>query len=125
VYETEPIGPPQPAYLNAVIEVETELDARSLLEECLEVEASLGRVRDEPWGPRTIDIDLLAFGEEEIDEPGLVVPHPRAHERAFVLVPWLELESHPRLAGGRRLETLRMDDLLDVRPVAPPLLEPD
>jgi 2-amino-4-hydroxy-6-hydroxymethyldihydropteridine diphosphokinase len=124
VYETEPVGPPQPDYLNAVIEVATDLDARALLEACLEVEASLGRVRGEPWGPRTIDVDLLAFGDEDIDEPGLAVPHPRAHERAFVLVPWLELEPAPRLAGGRRLDALRLGDLQGVRPVAPPLLEP-
>ena len=124
VYETEPVGPPQPEYLNAVIEVETELDARALLEECLDVEASLGRIRGERWGPRTIDIDVLSIGDQEIDEHGLVVPHPRAHERAFVLVPWLELEPNPRLGGDRRLETLRLADLQGVRPVAPPLLEP-
>ena len=124
VFETEPVGPPQPAYLNVVIEVATKLDPRELLEGCLEVEASLGRVRDERWGPRTIDVDLLAHGDREIDEPGLVVPHPRAHERAFVLVPWLELEPSPRLAGGRRLETLRIGELQGVRPFAPPLLEP-
>ena len=124
VYETEPVGPPQPAYLNAVIEVAGELDPRSLLHECLEVEESLGRVRTEPLGPRTLDIDILAFGDREIDEPGLVVPHPRAHQRAFVLVPWLELEPDPLLAGGRRIATLRLPPgALDaVRPIAPPLL---
>ena len=125
VYETEPVGPPQPEYLNAVIEVASELDPRSLLHQCLDVEASLGRVRDQPLGPRTLDIDILAFGDREIDEPGLVVPHPRAHERAFVLVPWLEIEPDPMLAGRRRIGSLRLQPgaVAAVRSVAPPLLE--
>ena len=123
VYETEPVGPPQPAYLNAVIEVRTDGTARELLEACRRVEDALGRVRAERWGPRTIDVDVLIFDEETIDEPDLVVPHPRMHERGFVLVPLGELEADPMLPGGRKLAKLRLapDVVLGVRPFAPPL----
>jgi 2-amino-4-hydroxy-6-hydroxymethyldihydropteridine diphosphokinase len=123
VYETDPVGPPQPDYLNAVLEVATDLAARDLLEACLDVERRLGRVRSERWGPRTIDIDVLAFGEESVDEPGLTVPHPRMHERGFVLAPLLELDADPPLPGGRRIATLRLGPgtLAGVRLFAPPL----
>jgi 2-amino-4-hydroxy-6-hydroxymethyldihydropteridine diphosphokinase len=123
VYETAPVGPPQPDYLNAVIEVETTLGARDLLRACLDVEAAMGRVRAERWGPRVIDVDVLTFGDERIDEPDLVVPHPRMHERAFVLVPLLELTPDPMLPGGLRVADLRAADdaVSDVRAVAPPL----
>jgi 2-amino-4-hydroxy-6-hydroxymethyldihydropteridine diphosphokinase len=123
VYETEPVGPPQPAYLNAVLEISTSLDPRGVLEAALEVEAELGRVRDERWGPRTLDVDVLLFDDREIDEPDLVVPHPRMHERGFVLVPLGELVTDPMLPGGRRRSTLRLapDMVLGVRPFAPPL----
>ncbi|HZA61074.1 MAG TPA: 2-amino-4-hydroxy-6-hydroxymethyldihydropteridine diphosphokinase [Actinomycetota bacterium] len=124
VYETEPVGgPPQPDFLNAVIEVETGGDARGLLDACLGVEGDMGRVRGERWGPRIIDIDILTFGREEIAEPGLEVPHPRMHERGFVLVPLLELDADPPLPGGRRIASLRLGavGLGGVRPVAPPL----
>jgi len=123
VYETEPVGPPQPAYLNAVIAARADGTARDLLEACRRVEDALGRVRAERWGPRTIDVDLLTFGEETIDEPDLVVPHPRMHERGFVLVPLGELEPDPMLPGGKTLATLRLtpDAVLGVRPFAPPL----
>ncbi|HEY7659245.1 MAG TPA: 2-amino-4-hydroxy-6-hydroxymethyldihydropteridine diphosphokinase [Actinomycetota bacterium] len=124
VYETDPVGPPQPAYLNAVVEVETDLEPRGLLEACLAVESALGRVRGERWGPRTIDVDILVFDERTIDEPGLVVPHPRMHERGFVLVPLGELEADPMLPGGRRLASLRLppEAVTGVRPFAPALL---
>ncbi len=92
VYETKPVGgPPQGAYLNTVAELEFDGSARSLLQACLGVEAQMGRVREERWGPRIIDLDVLLFGDERIDEPGLTVPHPRMDERAFVLVPLAEL----------------------------------
>jgi 2-amino-4-hydroxy-6-hydroxymethyldihydropteridine diphosphokinase len=94
--------------LNAVAEVETELPPRDLLELLLEVEGRLGRTRAGPrWGPRAIDLDLLLYGDETIDEPGLTVPHPRLHERAFVLEPLCDLAPrlvHPVL--GQSVEEL-------------------
>jgi len=123
VYETEPLGPPQPAYLNAVVEVLTDLEPRELLKETQAVEDELGRVRGERWGPRTIDVDVLTFDERTVDEPELVVPHPRMHERGFVLVPLGELDPDPMLPGERKLSALRLlpDAVLGVRPFAPPL----
>jgi 2-amino-4-hydroxy-6-hydroxymethyldihydropteridine diphosphokinase len=123
VYETAPVGPPQHDFLNAVIEVETTLAPRALLRACLDVEHAMGRVRVERWGPRVIDVDVLTFDEERIDEPDLIVPHPRMAERAFVLVPLLELTADPMLPGGIRLVDLRIGDdaLPDVRAVAAPL----
>jgi 2-amino-4-hydroxy-6-hydroxymethyldihydropteridine diphosphokinase len=89
----------QPDFLNQVIAVDTTLDARGLWERCSGVEAALGRSRDqEPrWGPRAIDIDLLMFGDEVIVDPGLIVPHPRMHERAFVLIPLAEIAPGVRI----------------------------
>lgn len=125
VYETEPVGgPPQPDYLNAVIEVATDRSARELFELCGGIEDALGRDRSERWGPRAIDLDLLTYGSEEIDEPDLVVPHPRMHERGFVLAPLLELDADPPLPGGRRARDLEPGTLVlaAVRPFAPPLV---
>jgi len=126
VYETDPVGPPQPDYLNAVAQVETSLSARELLEACLDVERAMGRERRERWGPRNIDLDILGYGQEEIDEPGLVVPHPRMHERGFVLVPLLELDADPMLPANRRLADLRLSAgmISGVRPFAPALRVP-
>lgn len=126
VYETEPVGPPQPAYLNAVLEIATDLEPRGLLEACLEIEAALGRERSEPWGPRTLDVDVLTYDELEVREPDLEIPHPRMHERGFVLVPLGELTADPMLPGGRRLKTLRLAPgaVLGVRAFAPPLRIP-
>ncbi len=97
VYETEPVGgPEQPEYLNAVVAVDTELTPRQLLDVAQRLEDTAGRVRAEHWGPRTLDVDVLLVGEEHVDEPDLVVPHPRLYERAFVMVPLADLE--PMLA---------------------------
>lgn len=124
VYETAPVGgSPQPDYLNAVLEVETSLSPHGLLRACLDIEQTMGRVRAERWGPRVIDVDVLTYGNERIDAPDLVVPHPRMHERAFVLVPLLELTADPMLPSGRRVADVEVgDDVSDVRPAAPPLL---
>jgi 2-amino-4-hydroxy-6-hydroxymethyldihydropteridine diphosphokinase len=123
VYETDPVGPAQPAYLNAVIEVRTDLEPRELLEACLAVEAELGRVRGERWGPRTIDIDVLTYDRRSVDEPDLEIPHPRMHERGFVLVPLRELDDDPMLPGGRALAAVRLSPgaVMGVRPFASPL----
>jgi 2-amino-4-hydroxy-6-hydroxymethyldihydropteridine diphosphokinase len=91
VYETDPVGgPAQPDYLNAVVAVETALSPRGLLGVAKALEAEAGREPPEPgkrWGPRPLDIDVLMVGDERVDEPDLVVPHPRIHQRAFVLAP--------------------------------------
>jgi 2-amino-4-hydroxy-6-hydroxymethyldihydropteridine diphosphokinase len=94
VRETDPVGfVDQPRFLNAVASVETDLGARQLLDRLLAAERVLGRRRDSPrFGPRTIDLDLLLYGDEEIDEPGLTVPHPRLTERRFVVEPLHELD---------------------------------
>jgi 2-amino-4-hydroxy-6-hydroxymethyldihydropteridine diphosphokinase len=102
VIETEPWGlVDQPPFLNAVAEVETALSARQLLDHLLDVERRLGRERVGPrWGPRTIDLDLLLYGDEQIDEPGLVVPHPHLLERRFALEPLAELVPTRILPGN-------------------------
>jgi 2-amino-4-hydroxy-6-hydroxymethyldihydropteridine diphosphokinase len=93
VRETDPVGiVDQPRFLNAAARLETELAPRQLLDRLLAVERDLGRVRAERYGPRTIDLDLLLYGDEVVDEPGLRVPHPRLGERRFVLEPLLELD---------------------------------
>ena len=92
LYRSAPVGvAPQPDFVNAVAKIETALSARELLEELLTAEARAGRERPVPGAPRTLDLDLLLYGDAVIDEPGLVVPHPRMHERAFVLMPLAEI----------------------------------
>lgn len=121
VWETTPVGgPPQPDYLNAVLRIETDLSARDLLAVAHRVEARLGRVRTERWGARTIDVDILLFDDERIDEPDLVVPHPRLAQRAFVILPLLELDPDPVLPDGSSLAAVRVDTS-GVEPTAPPL----
>jgi 2-amino-4-hydroxy-6-hydroxymethyldihydropteridine diphosphokinase len=110
VYETDPVGgPPQPDYLNAVVELRTTLAPRDLLQACLAIEVEMGRERTERWGPRIIDVDVLTYGREEINEPGLEIPHPRMHERGFVLVPLLELDDDPPLPESRSVAGLRLE----------------
>ena len=93
VYETDPVGGPegQQAYLNVVVELDTTLSPRELLGVCRRLEAAAERVRDERWGPRTLDVDVLLVGDLNVDEPDLVVPHPRMWERRFVLAPLSDL----------------------------------
>lgn len=108
VYETEPVGvTDQPAFLNAVVRVATSLGAAELLAELHGVEAAYGRDREQEqrWGPRPLDLDLLLYGDDEIDEPDLVVPHPRLTERGFVLVPLLEVMPGGELPDGTPLTT--------------------
>ncbi len=100
VYRTRPIGPPgQPDYANAVGRVETTLAADALLDVLLAVEAEFGRVRDVRWGPRTLDLDLIWYGGEERSGDHLTLPHPRAHEREFVLRPLADLDPGLVLRG--------------------------
>jgi 2-amino-4-hydroxy-6-hydroxymethyldihydropteridine diphosphokinase len=119
IYETDPVGPPQPPYLNMVAELETELSPKGLLAEMLRVEKALGRERRERWGPRTLDLDLLLYGDLVLEEEGLSVPHPRLHERAFVLVPLLDLlpEGRHPLLGQSFAELLASLDASSVRPL--------
>ena len=105
--ETDPVGvTDQPQFLNGVAALETELSPRELLDVLLAVERRLGRERRERWGPRTIDLDLLLYGDEVIDEDGLTVPHPRLRERRFVLEPLADLAPKlvvPGLGGVEEL----------------------
>jgi len=106
--ETEPIGVgEQPQFLHGAAAVETTLSARHLLDRLLEIEQRFGRVRTPgKHGPRTLDLDLLLYGDETIDEPGLTVPHPRLHERRFVLEPLAELASGLLVPGRGTVESL-------------------
>jgi 2-amino-4-hydroxy-6-hydroxymethyldihydropteridine diphosphokinase len=91
--ETEPVGVvEQPLFLNGAVVLDTSLSPRELLDRLLEIERELGRVRDVRWGPRVVDLDLLVYGDRQLDEPGLRVPHPRLHERRFALEPLEELD---------------------------------
>ncbi len=93
VYETAPVGgPEQPDYLNAVVAVDTTLTPHDLLRVAHGIEAEAERVRTVRWGPRTLDVDVLLVGDERVDDPDLVIPHPRMAERAFVVVPLADLD---------------------------------
>jgi 2-amino-4-hydroxy-6-hydroxymethyldihydropteridine diphosphokinase len=95
IYETDPVGyTDQDAFLNMVIKVETALDPFDLLDEINKIEAELGRKREIRWGPRTLDLDILLYNQENINSEKLTVPHPRMQERAFVMIPLLEIDSN-------------------------------
>jgi 2-amino-4-hydroxy-6-hydroxymethyldihydropteridine diphosphokinase len=101
VYETEPVGgPSQPDFLNAVLLATTVLPARAVLARGQAAEAARRRVRTVAWGPRTLDVDIIAYGDVVSDDPALTLPHPRAHERAFVLAPWHDVDPDAKLPGG-------------------------
>lgn len=106
--ETDPVGYlDQPRFVNAAARIDTDLTPRALLDALLSIELELGRVRNGPrFGPRTIDLDLLLFGDEIVDEPGLTLPHPRLHERAFVLEPLLELDPELVVPGRGSVKSL-------------------
>ena len=108
VRETDPVGyVDQPHFLNAAAALETSLPPRALLERLLAVERALGRTRDGPrFGPRTIDLDLLVYADERVDEPGLTIPHPRLHERRFVLEPLADLDPELAVPGRGRVRDL-------------------
>ena len=120
LYETAAWGPPQPDYLNAIALVDTSLDARACLDALLSIERRMGRVRGERWGPRIIDLDLVACGGEVIDTPELKLPHPEAHRRPFVLEPLVEVAPETMLPGygvaRELLAALSAPDRASVRP---------
>jgi 2-amino-4-hydroxy-6-hydroxymethyldihydropteridine diphosphokinase len=128
VYETEPVGgPEQGAFLNVVIVANSRVAPESLLERALSIEEAMGRTREVRWAPRTIDIDIVMMGDVTSDDPALLLPHPRAHERAFVLVPWLDVDPEASLPGQGRVtdllpavagQELRRRDDLSLQPPA-------
>ncbi|MFF7152234.1 2-amino-4-hydroxy-6-hydroxymethyldihydropteridine diphosphokinase [Streptomyces griseoaurantiacus] len=102
VYETEPWGVEpgsQPSYFNAVVVLRTTLPPSSLLERAQAVEEAFHRVRDERWGPRTLDVDIVSYEDAVSEDPVLTLPHPRAHQRAFVLAPWYDVDPAAALPG--------------------------
>lgn len=114
VYETDPVGyVEQDLFLNMVIEIKTALNATQLLERCLKVESELGRKREKRWGPRTIDLDILTFNQENIETEKLIVPHPRMMERAFVMVPLLEIKPDFHLMGMEKSNAAWLNELPD------------
>ena len=125
VWETAPVGGPedQPAYLNAVVRATTDLDPPGVLAAAHEVEVALGRTREVRWGPRTLDVDVLLVDDVVVDDPLLTIPHPRLTERAFVVLPLLELDPDLVLPDGRRLVDLPAPTG-EARPYAPPLRLP-
>lgn len=102
VYETAPVGgPDQDDFLNAVVLVDSARPPGDLLGICQGIEAAHDRVREVRWGPRTLDVDIIAIEAIALDDPDLTIPHPRAHERAFVCVPWLDVDPDAVLPQGR------------------------
>lgn len=95
-------GPAQPDFINAIVLIETSLNAWELLRLAQRLEDAAGRMRAERWGPRTLDVDLIVVGDERSDEPALILPHPRAHVREFVLAPWAQVDPHYVLAPAGR-----------------------
>jgi 2-amino-4-hydroxy-6-hydroxymethyldihydropteridine diphosphokinase len=117
VYETEPFGTePQPRYLNAVLVADAELGPRAWLEQVRSIEAAAGRTRPRRWAPRTLDVDIVTVAGTVSADPELTLPHPRAHERAFVLAPWADVEPDAVLPGhGAVRELLAGVDTTGVR----------
>ena len=110
--QTKPVGgPEQPDYLNAVAIVESELPAKDLLAVLNGIETAMGRTREIHWGPRVIDLDLIQFGGLLVSDEKLTLPHPRAHERRFVLAPWFEIEPEAILLTHGRISDLLNTDL--------------
>jgi dihydropteroate synthase len=126
VYQTDPVGgPAQPDYLNAVLMVRTGLPPRALLHQVNRIEADHGRVREVRFGPRTLDIDIISYSGETSDDPVLTLPHPRAHERAFVLAPWLDIDAAATLPDGSVADLLAGAGQGGLRRLPEPLLPPE
>lgn len=109
IYESAPVGvTEQPAFLNQVVVVDSD-DAEALLAAAHRAETARGRIRSRRWGPRTLDVDVVSVDARRSDDPYLTLPHPRAHERAFVLVPWLEVDRSAELPGRGSVQALVSD----------------
>ena len=122
IYETAPVGEvEQGSFLNAVISIETDLGPREVLDALLAIEQTRGRRRDVRWGPRTLDLDLLTFGDVAVDEPGLTVPHPEIRNRRFVLVPLIQADPQVRDGGGLLAHALEGVRNQEIRRVSGPL----
>lgn len=121
LYRSPPWGvPDQPDFINAVAQLETSLPPRELLDALLAVETRAGRVRGVRYGPRTLDLDLLLYGDRAVCEPGLAIPHPRLHERAFVLLPLAEIAPDLEVSGyGRVADLLKRVDVSGCVPFSP------
>jgi 2-amino-4-hydroxy-6-hydroxymethyldihydropteridine diphosphokinase len=116
IYETDPVGyTEQSPFLNMVASVMTTLTPHELLSECLQIELVLGRKREIKWGPRTVDLDILLFNQENMETDTLIIPHPRMHERAFVLIPLLEIASHLSAAWLRDINIKELQEKEGVR----------
>jgi len=132
-YESEPIGPPQPRYLNAVAQIGTLLSPRATLQRLQAIEEGMGRVRRERWGSREIDLDLLLYGNRVVEETGLRIPHPLLEARAFALVPLAEIAPGVVPPGSSltaiqlrdRLPADQLAGVLPYRPIRRPLPEPE
>lgn len=123
VFVTEPVGgPEQPSYVNAVVLIETALEPLELLERVNAIESDWHRTREVRWGPRTLDIDIIVFDSLVSADPHLTLPHPRAAERGFVLVPWLDADADAALLGVPVRELLEHVDTSGVAPLDPPLI---
>ncbi len=120
VYDTDPVGPPQPNYLNAAVALEAELPPAELVAVLKKVEAEIGREQTERWGPRIIDLDLLLYGEQTVSEPGIAVPHRELTNRAFALVPILEIDHDVELPSGEPLSAFCEKTPAGIRLFAPP-----
>jgi 2-amino-4-hydroxy-6-hydroxymethyldihydropteridine diphosphokinase len=120
VYETDPVGPPQPDFLNAAVAVDCDLPPAELVGVLKQVEAEIGREQSERWGPRVIDLDLLLYGEETVAEPGVTVPHAELTNRAFALVPILEIDDDVELPSGEPLSAFCEKDPQGIKVYAPP-----
>lgn len=110
VYETAPIGgPEQGRFMNVVALAETDLEPREILAVCQRVEAERHRVRRERWGPRTLDVDVISIDDLRSDDPDLTLPHPRAADRGFVCIPWLDVDVQAHLPGGASVAEIVAD----------------
>lgn len=116
LYRTAPVGgPEQGDYINAIAVIDSSLEPLDVLQRLFEIEQAFNRTRDVRWGPRTLDLDLVDVQGVRSDDPNCLLPHPRAHQRAFVLVPWLEVEPDAELTGIGRVEAIGIPDQEVVR----------